>query len=358
MIIYLILSAYFMLIFTATKIFMIHLTKRQVEKRNLGFKYFSSFSKVFIYRKPVIIVFFCVFVYGNTSIQIPFSAIWFLEMVAFMATMVIADMLSQFLTFKYANKKFAKNIEETNKFADEVKDMLAISDDFNYSIDLKNYSLKETIDREINENSHIAVIGFNLEKVIKHIDFNNEIVYLLDASEKLKEDELNKPNYKVVSKIDGYKLPFKDERLDCVICHYDLYDFDELRRVLKPNGIVIIEQHGSQQNENLISLISGRVNQKSSWGLEEIVGDFESESFKVMQSVEHIGELKFSNLKQLDTYATSNLNSSFSPSVGYMHVYYKVNEEIKENGNYVDKLHSMLIVARKEKEDNDDEKTN
>lgn len=354
MIYYLIISCYFMFILSIVKVTMIELTRRQVEKRNLGFRYYLSYAGEFIYRKPVVIVFFCVFMYGNTSIETAFSMLWFLELSVFMATMVLADMGSQFLSFKYAKKRFNSKIKESVDFSKNIDSLLNEDCNLDYYVDQKNYSLKDTCSKFIEPNSHIAIMGFQLKKIVPDLISDSNVVYLLDQNNEISDNDFNNSNYKVVSKVDGYKLPFKDNRLDCIVCFFDLYDIEELYRVLKPGGILIVEQAGSQHINKIINLVSPRLASKSTWTMEEVLGDFMAEGFDNVESTDFIGDIKFSSLAQFKKYAIDNLQMNTDNVTAYLHVYYSMLNCIKNDGVFIDKTHSVLLTLKKNGEKDDE----
>lgn len=348
MIYYLVLSCYYATILCISKIMMFEMMNKQIKKKKVGLNFYLSFNANFRYRKPVTVVILCVLLYGNTSLQVPFTMIWFLELSSFMATLVLGDMLSQYLVFLYGKKRFKNEMIESNDFVASMHVLLNSEGVEEVEVGSKPYDLKNSIKEYVKEDDHIALVGENLQQVFNDLNVNSAVNYVLDHYDELKEEELPNASYRLVhrNEEDGL-LPFKDDKLNCLVSHFDLYDLQDANRVLKSGGYVLFESLGSQHFIELSKLFSPRSVSKEPWGLEEIKLVFEDENFEIIQTFEHHDTVHFNSIKQMKSTVKRLFNVELIADIRLMDFYYYVSNKIKSEGSFKDEVHTMFIIARK-----------
>lgn len=348
MIHYVILAIYFIFILLSAKIFMIEMMNRQLSKKQVGLTYYLSFSKSFQYRKPTSTVFLCVLLYGNTSTQTAFSMLWLLELTIFMALMAIADMLSQFLSFMYGKYRFSKKIQSIIHFIEDTNTLLKNNVVNEPTVSPKQFSLKSTIEKHVKASDHVGIIGTNLNTFVHDLNLKSAVNYVLDQDKEVKEDDFKDGTYRNVEILDDGRLPFKDHKLDVLVTHYDLYDFEEFYRVLKPGGILIFENPGCSHFQELTKIFNPRMVSKTTWGVEEVVEDMLVEGFEAIDHDCCIGDIKYESILSLKKNVSSYFNIELTNDVRLMDFYHYISYVIETKGAFIDQYDAMLIVARKE----------
>ena len=118
----------------------------------------------------------------------------------------------------------------------------------------------------INENSKYLDIGSGngiiTETIGKTIGFDYENIYGIEIENwQEKEHKINKTAVKT-SYISGTTLPFENNSFDLISCIMSIHRFEykndmlnEIQRVLKPNGILIIREHEYDHSRELKNLI-------------------------------------------------------------------------------------------------------
>jgi len=88
-------------------------------------------------------------------------------------------------------------------------------------------------------------------------------------------------------------LPFIDERFDCVINRHEFYQPEEVYRILKTGGHFITQQVGGAHGIDLNEWITGTRPAWDGWGLSKAHYDLHRAGFKVLNTGEDFGEMRF-----------------------------------------------------------------
>ncbi len=100
------------------------------------------------------------------------------------------------------------------------------------------------------------------------------------------------------------QLPYESSFFDIVINRHESYDLSEVRRVLKPNGLIITQQVGGGNNFDLSSrLIDGYTPSHPDIYLKKQVQLFESFDFRIEYQKEEFPKLRFYDTGAIVYYA-------------------------------------------------------
>lgn len=145
------------------------------------------------------------------------------------------------------------------------------------------------------------------------------------------------------------QLPFKDNTFDIIINRHESFDINEVRRILKSNGIFITQQVGGKNNEILSkALIKGFKPLYSNNTLDNNIKKLENNLFEILYANEYFPYLRFKDIGAI-VYFAKIIEWEF-PNFSVENCFEelcKLNEDINVNG-YVESIeHRYIIVSRK-----------
>lgn len=144
-------------------------------------------------------------------------------------------------------------------------------------------------------------------------------------------------------------LDFPDGSFDIILNRHESYLVDELKRVLRPGGIVITQQVGGTNNTNLSRrLIPGFTPEFPDHDLTRNLSLFTNAGFEILRSDEICMPLRFFDTGAL-VYFAANAPWEFPGFSVDTHLpqLLEIDDEISRNGFVSGTEHRFLIVARK-----------
>lgn len=186
---------------------------------------------------------------------------------------------------------------------------------------------------------------------LSHPYNNTSITEIWKPNVKLCKERLEPLGIEVKQVFIDNELPFEDDTFDMIINRHASFDIEEVRRILKPNGIFITQQVGGKNNEILSKALIKDFNSKFPENtlnirLKEIKKNF----FDVLYARESFPFLRFKDIGAIVYFAkiiewefpNFSVDSCFQELC-------ELNEEIKVKG-YVESIeHRFIIVCRKQK---------
>lgn len=140
------------------------------------------------------------------------------------------------------------------------------------------------------------------------------------------------------------ELPITDDTFDLVINRHEEYDIQEVKRVLKPNGIFLTQQVGGSNDRELLTDIGGNVG--DDWALDMEVEAFSKAGFKLIKKAESFDYQRFLDIGAVVYYlrAISWAVPDFSIT-SHREQLEKIHNIIESTGNYPTTKHRFLIEA-------------
>ena len=86
---------------------------------------------------------------------------------------------------------------------------------------------------------------------LNHPYRNTSVTEMWEPNVKLCKEKLEPLGIEVKQVFDDGELPFESDAFDMIINRHESYDIKEVERLLKPNGIFIIQQVGGENNQIL-----------------------------------------------------------------------------------------------------------
>lgn len=148
---------------------------------------------------------------------------------------------------------------------------------------------------------------------------------------------------------DDNKLPFECGFFDIVINRHESFDVQEVHRILKPQGIFITQQVGSEQGIDLRrALMPDAPYQPANHQLSNNVKIVKSQGFEILMKGEEFPITRFYDIGAIVYYAKAIEWELPSFSVEkYFPQLCDMQRQIKEKGSIENQEHRFFIVARK-----------
>ena len=194
------------------------------------------------------------------------------------------------------------------------------------------------------------------------IDLRNREIFLSDISEGMVEEVRNKlgSDFNCIV-ADAEKIPFKDSYFDSIIANHVLFYLNdlnlglkEIRRVLKPNGILYCSTYGKNHMKEITEIVQNfdyGIN-LSNHSLYDIFGLENGESileeyFYNIQRMDYQDSLEITESKPLIDYIMSchgNQNEILGPKLNEFKEY--IEELLKNNGKIVVTKQAGLFICK------------
>lgn len=195
------------------------------------------------------------------------------------------------------------------------------------------------------------------------IDLRNREIFLSDISEGMVEEVRNKlgSDFNCIV-ADAEKIPFKDAYFDAIIANHVLFYLNdlnqglkEIRRVLKPNGVLYCSTYGSKHMKeitNIVQNFDSRVN-LSNHSLYDVFGLENGESilkkyFTSVQRMDYQDSLEITESKPLIDYIMSchgNQNEMLGPKLNEFKEY--IEELIEKDGKIIVTKQAGLYICNR-----------
>ena len=331
-----------------TQIILFEMTKSKAKKEN-NVLWYLSLDKPFQYNRfkmmTYIVAFVYIFVGDNKSIFTLQGLLYFLLL---LAMVIVADMTTHYLMIKYGKVVCKKEIALAKELKSEVETFEQnVYEDENYEVPVKQYDEKEILKKYVEPTSHLAYLSVDGGKFVRECNLFTEATFDVEPFGDIEAIRTSLEDLPVqVTKLTPSKqMPFKDERMDVVMCQYSNYEKHEVKRVLKNGGYFVVNQNGTSNLKELFKMyMPFRV--KGVWDAFACCGTLEEAEMKIVEKYEEHGTLKFPTLASLYTYFKCNAQD-FSDVKKYQLFYIQALKQIKETGWFELTTHRFLVVAQK-----------
>lgn len=315
-------------------------------KKNSNIRWFIANSNGFIYNKRVSLYFVSGFCYMITSQTDPFTALWALELLGFVAASVISDGIGQLLAYKYISIRFKSGFKEAVVLKEEIDKVAKEEHLSTMEASLPTYDITTTINQYLDDDKHVAFMSADGGKFVSDIKELPPITYVIDGRPNEAREVLDSDNIKITTLTKEGRLPFKDDKIDLVINELANYDKFELYRVLKPGGYVILNQLGSDNYKEIIKMfIPFRI--KGSWDKDACKNSLSEIGLDIVDAKENRGYLRFNTLAGLFAFMKSFAPDRVSKYEIYIDFYAKALKQIKEKKFFDLTTHQFMVIARK-----------
>ena len=331
-----------------TQIILFEVTRNKAKKQN-NVLWYLSLDKPFRYNRlkmmTYVVAFVYIFIGDNQSIFTLQGLLYFLLL---LAMVIVADMTCHYLMTIYGKVVCKKEIALAKELKSEVETFEQnVYEDENYEVSDRQYDEKDILKKYVEPTSHLAYLSIDGGKFVRECNLFTEATFDVEPFGDIEAIKTSLEDLPVqVTKLTPSKqMPFKDERMDVVMCQYSNYEKHEIKRVLKKDGYFVVNQNGTSNYKELFSMYMP-FKVKGVWDAFSCVGTLEEAEMKVVEKYEEYGTLKFNTLASLYTYLKYNA-ADFSDVRKYQMFYIQALKNIKETGWFELSTHRFLVVAQK-----------
>lgn len=337
----------FVVVMLATQIILFEITRNKAKKQNNAVWYLSL-DKSFHYNRVGTMLFICAICYTITGNQSIFTLTGILHFLLLLAMTVVADMIVHYLTIRYGKVRCKKEIAFAKELKAEVIEFQQNPyEEAIYETSAKQYDEKEILKKYVEPSSHLAYLSIDGGKFVRECNLFPEATFDVEPFGDIEaiKSSLEDLPVQVTKLTPSRQMPFKDERMDVVMCQYSNYEKHEIKRVLKNGGYFIVNQNGTTNLKELFTMYMP-FKMKGVWDAFSCVGTLEEAEMKVVEKYEEYGTLRFPTLASLYTYFKNNAGD-FADMTKYQMFYIQALKSIKEKGYFELSTHRFLVVAQR-----------
>lgn len=324
------------------------LTRSKMEKAN-NINWFLSLDKPFSYNRVGYMVFLCLICYFISSPVELFTLSWFVYFVLFLAMGIVADAVVQYAIMVYSKKRCRRQIEDAHLLQNELQHFSPSAQlENDYTLSSPSYHEEDVLRRYIQSQDHLAVMSVDAGKFASQLKGETEAMFVIEPytdTQRVQNEFIDDPSVKVTTLTPTGKMPFKDEKIDIVMCQKCNYDKSEIFRVLKKGGYFIVNQHGTENLKEFVHLYMP-FQMKGSWDAQNCAQTLESIGMRIVDKFEDYGTIRFHSIQAIYQYFTK-VSPDFANVNRYQVFYLQALKEIKEHSYFEMTTHQFLVVAQK-----------
>ena len=336
----------FVAIMLLTQIIFFEISRSKMLKSQ-NYNWFLAFDKPFSYNRTGYMIFICLICYFISSPEDMFSVTWFVYFALFLALGVIADIIVQYVTLIYAKKRCHQQIEDAHLLKNElIQISQSMNGDYSYEETTPQYDIKNVLDRYIDQSSHLAYLSIDGGEFVKEYNHYTEATFVVEPYgdiENVKSKFIDLP-VKVTKLTPGGQMPFKDNKMDIVVCMKSNYNKNEIQRVLKPGGYFIVNKNGTANYKEFLQMYMP-FGMKGSWDAYSCAQTLEDIGMRIVDKFEDYGTIRFRSVQAIHSYF-KRVSPDLADINKYQMFYLNALKSIKEKSFYEITTHHFLIVAQ------------
>lgn len=342
-----ILFVAFVAIMLLTQIIFFEISRSKMIKAN-NLNWFLSLDKPFHYNRTGYMVFICIICYLISSPEDMFTTAWFIYFIIFLALAVIADAIVQYLTLFYGKKRCHKEIEDAHLLKNELVEISqTVEDDLSYDESPSQYDEKSILNQYVTPTSHLAFLTVDEGEYVKEWNQFTEATFVVEPYgdiEKTKSKLADLP-VKVTKLTPAGQMPFKDQKIDIMMCMNSNYNKHEVHRVLKSGGYFVVNQNGTANYKEFLQMYMP-FGMKGSWDAYSCAQTLEEIGMRIIEKFEDYGTIRFRSIQAMHSYF-KRVSPDLADFNKYQMFYLNALKSIKEKHFYELTTHKFLIVAQK-----------
>lgn len=316
-----------------------------INRMNLA--YFLNFEKKFTYNRTkstLITIIICFLLFSRINIM---SIEGLLILGLFVGIGMISDVLSSYVYHLYGRWRYKSKIAEAKAYVASLKLRILefVSEDDYYLVN-PQYDLHEVAERYILDDDHLVCFSNDGGEWFSKMPRYSQVSFVVDGKVEEAKKRFEDTPVRVTSLTKDGRYPFKDEKMDVIVCYNENYLPNEANRILKDGGTVILDQMGS---ENLIELyaFTSPVLFRNQWNLSILREGLNKQNYQILDSFEERGEIRFRTIAAFYQYVKEKTMVKMDQVEDYINQYFYIDQFIQKNGFFAMKTHRFYAVARK-----------
>lgn len=319
--------------------------KRAIKQYNI--RYFLQFTENFTYGRTNYIFFLAliIFIFNRTAPL--FSMEGLVQFIVLLCVSIIIDILSQYAYHVYGRLKFKaqiKNALEVQQKIMEAKKVTDAYDDIIYPVE--RFDFKQVVESYLEEEQHLGIASMDGGVFANSISNLPPVTYVIDVFENKAKELLENKNIKVTTLTKDKGLPFKNEKIDTYVCNYTNFNKDDVLRILKTGGKLIITQRGSENLKELNTMYLPMM-KATQWNRYICETILVQTGFELVEGQEQFGKIQFKSLEGVCTYLKETVPDYLNKLEIYINQFVYIDECIKQRGFFELTTHEFYIVCQK-----------
>ena len=273
---------------------------------------------------------------------------WIIYFVLFLAMGIVSDAIVQYLILVYSKKRCQKDIENATLLKNELLEIAeTMTMDESWIESPRQYDEEIILSKYVQPTDHVSFLSVDQGELAKNFKPLPEATFIIEPYSDITsvQNKFADMPVKVLKYTPSGQMPFKDEKMDVVMCQYSNYDKLEIQRVLKPGGYFVVNQNGTANLKEFLHIYMP-FRMKGSWDAYACAGTLESIGMRIVEKIDDYGTLRFHSIQAIHSYF-----KKYSPDIAdinkYQIFYLKALKEIKEKSFYEMTTHRFLVVAQK-----------
>ncbi len=320
--------------------------KKMIEAHNLN--WFLSLDRQFHYNRTGYMVFVCLVCYFISSPEKLFTVRWLIYFIVFLALGIIADVIVQYLTLLYGKKRCHKQITDSRLLKNELVEISqTMSEDIPYQESVSQYDDKDILNKYVDSSSHLAFLTVDGGNYVRDYNHFTEATFVVEPYGDIEKTKMKLSDLpvKVTKLTPAGQMPFKDQKIDVVMCMNSNYDKYEISRILKQGGYFLVHQNGTANYKEFLQMYMP-FGMKGSWDAYSCAQTLEEIGMRIIEKFEDYGTIRFTSVQAIHSYF-KKVSPDLADMNKYQAFYLNALKTIKENHFYEMTTHKFLVVAQK-----------
>ncbi len=316
-----------------------------LKRQNLA--YFLSFEDKFKYKKmSSTLMLFNITLFFFSGLDYTFIGGWIAHLEMVLLAM-LCDFIANLSYHYYARWRYKKEINDAkiflNQLSNQIQEDVHENDAYVYGQD---YKFDEVVNDYVRPEDHFTCISADGGELMEGIRPYPQVSFLIDRKVDEAKMRLEGSDVRFTTLTKEKKYPFKDERMDVVVCYNENFDPNEGKRILKDDGLLLINQLGSENLIELYSFMGPRLI-SNLYNVENLKRGLGKLGYEVLHAHEEKAELRFRTIAAFYQYVKDIAFIKIDDLRQYVNQYYNIAQSIEQRGFYALRTHRFYVVAKK-----------
>ena len=317
-----------------------------LKRSNLA--YFLNFEDKFKYKRmysTMLIMGCCLLIF--TDIDFTTADGWFVFLIFFVIAMV-SDFISSFAYHQYGRYRFKEQIDKAQTFLNQLKEKLEepVGEDDAYVYG-QDYQFIDVVNEYVYPQDHLVCLSTDGGELMESMNQFPQVSFLIDRKEEEAKVRLEDKPVRLTTLTKDKRYPFKDEKMDVVVCYNENFNPDEGKRIMKDGGTLLINQLGSENLLELYAFLGPRLF-TSQWDLATLKKGLMNHGYSILNGHEERAEIRFRTLSSFHHYVKDMAFVKLNDLKKYVNQYFLISQAIENKGFFSMRTHRFYVAARKD----------
>lgn len=317
-----------------------------LKRSNLA--YFLNFENKFSYKRiysTMLLMGCSLFFFTNVDIT---TAEGLFVFAVFFVIAMVSDFLSSMAYHYYARYRFKQQINDAKAFLEKLEKKIQepVSEDDAYVYG-QDYDFIDVMKNYLYPRDHFVCLSTDGGELVEDMQEYPQVSFLIDRRHEEAKTRLEDKPIRLTTLTKDHRYPFKDEKMDVVVCYNENFNPDEGKRILKKGGTLLINQLGSENLIELYTFIGPRLLTRK-WDLLTLKRGLANHGYSILTGHEERAEIRFRTLASFHNYIKDMAFMKIDDLRQYVNQYFMIDQIIENKGFYAMSTHRFYVAARKD----------